>query len=437
MRGGESLVPMTHDMLKRIFDEATPDFSARICPNASPADLDPRAIQWFRAAWRRKSNLAALDSVGDGQLLADAELVVDGGVTYAALALLGTPQALSRHLPQAEVIFEYRPNENAIAYSTRSETNRFFLYADDLWQAINARNEMQQFRDGMFVRNIPAFNEDVVREAVLNAVSHRDYQVAGSVFVRQSPRRLEVVSPGGFPPGISADNILWRQEPRNRRIAAALAKCGLVERSGQGANLMYRESIVEGKALPDFTDTDEHQVSIAFRGEIHDPALLRFLEQIGKETSASFGVEDLLVLDLVRRDKPIPERLKEKLQALVGQRLIERVGRGRGTHYILSWRFYGFAGKRGVYTRKKGLDRDTNRAILLKHIQDNHAKGSALAELLQTLPHLTRGAVRALLYGLQSEGLIHHTGQTRSSLWYTGPGTDGTESQLAEDSDPG
>jgi len=52
-------------------------------------------------------------------------------------------------------------------------------------------------------------------------------------------RRLEIVSPGGFPPGITADNLLWRQAPRNRRVAEVLAKCDLVERSGQGANLMF------------------------------------------------------------------------------------------------------------------------------------------------------------------------------------------------------
>jgi ATP-dependent DNA helicase RecG len=53
MRAGESLVPMTSDMLKRIFDESGPDFSAEICKQASFADLDPAAIEQFRARWQR------------------------------------------------------------------------------------------------------------------------------------------------------------------------------------------------------------------------------------------------------------------------------------------------------------------------------------------------------------------------------------------------
>src|SRR5690606_2805680 len=55
MRGGESLVPMTADMLKRIFDEAQPDFSAEVCAGAEFADLDAGAIEMFRSRWSAKA----------------------------------------------------------------------------------------------------------------------------------------------------------------------------------------------------------------------------------------------------------------------------------------------------------------------------------------------------------------------------------------------
>lgn len=115
MRAGESLVPMTPDMLKRIFAEAGPDFSAEICTGATLADLDPQAIGNLRMLWRRKSGNAALDRLDPDQSLADAELVVDG-VTYAALVLLGTRQELGKHLAQAEVIFEYRASPASIPF---------------------------------------------------------------------------------------------------------------------------------------------------------------------------------------------------------------------------------------------------------------------------------------------------------------------------------
>src|SRR5439155_11707415 len=128
------------------------------------------------------------------------------------------------------------------------------------------RNDVQHYQDGLFMWDVPTFNERVVREALLNAVGHRDYRSGGSVFVRQFPRKLEIVSPGGLPNGITLANILWRQLPRNRRIAEALSRCGLVERSGQGMDRMFEGCIRESKPRPDFTGTDDYQVSVTLHG---------------------------------------------------------------------------------------------------------------------------------------------------------------------------
>ena len=75
MRSGESLVPMSQDQLKRIFDESVPDFSAQICPNVVLADLDERAINEFRARWIRKSGNQTLINLSVERLLIDAELI--------------------------------------------------------------------------------------------------------------------------------------------------------------------------------------------------------------------------------------------------------------------------------------------------------------------------------------------------------------------------
>jgi ATP-dependent DNA helicase RecG len=116
MRAHGSLVPMTPDMLKRIFDESGPDFSAEVCPRAAFGDLDSAAIGRFRTMWLRKSGNPALAKLSDRQLLADAELLIDGGVTHAALVLFATRQAMGRFLARAEVVFEYRSSEASVAY---------------------------------------------------------------------------------------------------------------------------------------------------------------------------------------------------------------------------------------------------------------------------------------------------------------------------------
>jgi ATP-dependent DNA helicase RecG len=170
------------------------------------------------------------------------------------------------------------------------------------------------YQQGFFAYDIPVLNESVGREAVLNAIAHRDYRLAGSIFVRQFPRRLEITSPGGFPSGITASDLLWRQLPRNRRLAEACAKCGLVERSGQGANRMYEESIKEGKPQPSFVGIDDFQVVLTLKGEIQNPDFLRFVEKLDRERLSSFTTEDLLVLDSIQRDEPIPDAFKELSQ---------------------------------------------------------------------------------------------------------------------------
>ena len=419
MRGGEDLIPMTPDQLQRIFAESSPDFSAEICTSAQLGDLDPNAMEILRRLWQSKSPNQDISARPIEQLLSDAELVVDGQVTYAALILLGKREALGKYLAQSEVIFEYRSNEAPGPAAERHEFRQGFLSVlDEIWRLIDLRNDRQSFQQGFFVWDVPTFNERVVREAVLNAVSHRDYRHGGSVFIRQYPRRIEIVSPGGFPPGITPDNILRQQNPRNRRIAEALSKCGLVERAGQGFDFIFSESIRQSKPLPDFSYTDAYSVSLILHGEIQDPEFLRFLEEIGQEKVTAFGINDFLVVDLVHREQPVPDDLQSRVNHLLEQGIIERVGRRRGVRLMLSRRFYRHIGKAGTYTRKRGLDRETNKELLLKHIRDNRKEGSQLKELVQVLPSLSYVQVQKLLQSLKHEGSIHKVGATKGARWY-------------------
>jgi len=424
MRQSEGLVPMTQEMLQGIFAEGQPDFSAQTCSGATLGDLDPRAVARFREKWLLKSKRAELRDMGVAGLLEDAELTIDGAVTFAALVLLGTGRALGRHLPQAEVVFEYRSNEGSIEYVQRKEYREgFLLFEDDLWQTINLRNDVFSFQDGLFRREIPAFNEGAVREAVLNAVCHRDYRLAGSTFVKQSPTSLRIDSPGGFPAGITPDNILERQSPRNRRLADALARCGLVERSGQGADRMFSAAVSEGKLPPDFSRGDEYLVSVVLHGQVQDEAFLRFLERVAAETQRPLHLDDLLVLDAIHREQDVPSRVKGRAQELLSLGALERVNR---KSLVLAKRFYVAKGRPGEYTRRKGLDRETRKALLLRHIRDAGEKGAPLEELAQVLPDASRNELKTLLRELKESSAAHVEGVKRGARWHHGPSTSTT-----------
>lgn len=423
MRSGESLVPMTPDRLKVIFAEEHVDFSAEECAGASDVELDENAIERFRSAWARKSGNRLLVDRPVDQLLSDAGLVRSGRVTYAGLILLGTAVTIKRFLPQSEIVFEWRDSENRVEYQDRREFREaFFLVEDRLWETISLRNTIQQFQDGLFRRDIPTFNEAAAREAILNAICHRDYQAHGSTFVRQFPNALSITSPGGFPAGVTVENILFKQSPRNRLIAETLARVGLVERSGQGVDVMFKSSIEEGKRPPDFSNTDDFHVEVTLRGSVDDPQFLRFLEKVGAETGCDFSVLDLVVLDRINREDDVPADLRPRLKLLEGSGVIEHVGAGRGTRYLLSKRFYDFLGRGSVYTRRRGLDRETNKELLLRHIERNLKKGSTRGELSGVLPGLTAEQIKKLLQELKRDGRAYPVGVTRSARWFPGSG---------------
>ena len=419
MRSGESLVPMSADQLKAIFNETGPDFSAEVCPGLKIEHLDLSAIEVFRRRWAMKSGTQSVSATSPEQLLRDAELILDDGITYAAAILFGSRPALSRFLGQAELVYEYRGHEGEIRSADRAEYREgFFQIYEELWNKLNSRNERQSLQDGLFRREIPTFNEIVVREALLNAVCHRDYRLSGSIFVRQYPRKLEIISPGGLPAGVTVDNILKKQAPRNRRLAEAFNRCGLVERSGQGLDIIYQECLREAKALPDFTGTDDYQVFLTLNGQIQEPKFLQFLEKVGNETQRSIFLDDLLALNAIYTDSTVPDDVRYRLPKLVEDGLLERFGRGRGRRFVLARRFYTFLGEKGTHTRATGLDRDTNKALILAHLRKHKKVGAPLSELKQVLPALSQGQLQKILQEMKNDGKIFVKGQTRGAKWF-------------------
>ena len=413
---GDSLIPMPEDIRRRIYEEAGIDFSSSICPSANLNDLDETAVEAFRTAWIEKSGNRRIQSLSVEQLLRDCEAITDDGITYAALILFGKRETLGKYLPQAEIIFEYRSSDASGPASQRENFRvGFFSCYDRLWDLINLRNDKQHYQEGFFVYDIPTFNERVVREAILNAISHRNYQMGGSVFIRQYRDRLVVESPGGFPVGISLDNILDRQSPRNRRIAEILALCGLVERSGQGMNLIYELSIKEAKQLPDFAGTDDNFVSITLNGLVLDTRMLSVINQIGNDRLETLSTSDFLVINALYHETILPEGLRPRLGRLTELGIVEHVGRNK---YVLARSLYTAVGKSGVHTRIVGLDRETNKELLLKHIHKNGSNGTPYNELQQVLPGQNRNQIQVLMRELRREGRVYCQGKTRSARWF-------------------
>jgi len=414
MRAGEELVPMTPDMLRRIFDESGPDYSAEICPKATMADLDTAAIAAFRRRWVERSQNKALAKRTPERLLQDAELLAPAGITYAALILLGTRAALGRFLAQAEVIFEYRSNKRPGPANQREEFRQgFLLFYDKIWELVNLRNDQQHYQDGLVMHAVPTFSEQAVREALLNAVSHRDYRHPGSVFIRQFPRHIEIDSPGGLPAGITPEIMLDRQFPRNRRIAETFYRCGIVERAGQGVDRIVEECINHGQSLPDYAKSDAYQVSLILDGELRDASLVRFLSRIDPQVMAPLDAHDLLALRAAALGKHMPKDLQQRAAQLLAAGLLERT---RGGKYMPA---RAFLDGTGAFHEER--PRDMAAKKLLAFLHEHAAQGCSMEELMPEVPELSRSTIKRVLADLRDHGKAHSAGAHSQTRWFPGP----------------
>ena len=117
---------------------------------------------------------------------------------------------------------------------------------------------------------------------------------------------LEITNPGGFPYGVNIGNLLTvNSSPRSRLMAEVIEKTGLIERSGQGVDLMFSNCVKEGKPLPDYSASDDYQVDLRLYGVIPDEAFFLFVKEIqhNKEVANRLNAFDWLTLHYVKEGK--------------------------------------------------------------------------------------------------------------------------------------
>ena len=289
------------------------DFSAKVCPEAKKSHLSKEAIQVLRKLLVEKRGDSFFQNMPDMKLLRHLGLVhKEGsryGITYAALILLGTEEALATLLPNCEISYEYRRKEGQIHHDERKDYQKAFLLCFDLiWEKINAHNRVIPLHMGLWKDEIPNIDEKVVREAILNAVCHREYTEPNQIFIRQSPDRIVVESPGSLPEGVTLENILDVFVHRNRKLAEIFQQLGFVERAGQGVDRMFHLSIRQGKGKPVFQVEGLPFVRLILPTKIQDPKFIQFLKRAVSERNLSLSLEDLLLLENLRQGIPVSEK---------------------------------------------------------------------------------------------------------------------------------
>lgn len=420
MRVGEELRPMSDEVLKSIWLEQESDFSAEVCEDTSIEDLSDEAIDILKKKYAAKQKNPAFITLSNEQVLSDLHLVFNGKLTYAALILCGKEESLRRFLPQSRIVLGYRKTESLIPYNNRTEYLKpFYIMIDQLWHDINLRNDKIDINEGSYIFNIPFFNEEVIREAINNAVAHRDYRGTSETFILQYQDKLVVKNMGGFPKGVTQDNLLRIQStPRNRLLADVLSKTGIVERSGQGVDKIFRNMISEGKEEPDYSHSDAFRVELHLSSIVKDVAFAQFIESEQRELPEEnrLSVFEVLALNKIKEDKHanIEPAL---IESLLKRGMIEKRGKTSGIYYVLSKNYYEFAGKEGEYTRQVNWTAAQAWPVILSHFTTfNQAKMKDFEAMLQN--HMTRRQVKAMIEQLVKIGDLLKLGKG-SGTYYT------------------
>lgn len=370
MRVGEELKPMSDAMYLKILQESEPDFSEKICEGLTLEDLDEEAIRVMKQGYAQRWNKPEFVSTPTLQVLRDFALMnKDGLLTNAALILLGKSEAIRKHLYCNRVTVEYRLYHSMIEYTARQEFQEpLVLMVDSVWNYINqpASNPLQHYNDGFRIGDIPAFNREVVREAILNACCHRVMFIQSDVVVKQYPDQLIITNAGGFPVGVDVDNILTvNSMPRCKLITEVLQKAGFIEKSGQGVDKMFYHCLMDGKRLPDYSLTDEWQVCLRLPGEIKYPAFMLYARELQNTRPANnkLNVFDLLALFRASQGESQRHTDEVTLRKLIDERLLISAQDG----YKLSERYYEIAKNTAVDVI--GQDSDTKNVQLSDAIE--------------------------------------------------------------------
>ena len=421
MRVGESLREMDDAEYFSIISEQDPDFSARVCEGLKMEDLDGTAIEKMRDLIVKKRGKKDVATMPLGQLLSDLKLITEEGkLTYAALLLLGNEAAIGKYLPQANVVMEYRTSQSQVRYSAREEFRLpLFVAIDRIWAYVNqpACNPLLHVNNLPQILDCKAFNEETVREAVINAMIHRSLQIGADIFIKLYPDMLEISNPGGFPYGVNIGNILTvNSSPRSRLMTEVIEKTGLIERSGQGVDLMFSNCVKEGKPLPDYGASDDYQVDLRLYGVIPDDAFFLFVHEIvsNKELADQLNAFDWLTLHYVKEGKAeagFPESIGKLLE-------LGLIAEDSYWRYVLAPAYV--LKKPGVKIVAQRVDAKVLARVYYVIKRRGEAAMSDFVEALDGV--LTQKQVRTLIEGLCGDHLLSAHGNARATryVWSEG-----------------
>lgn len=428
----ECVAMLPHERQSHVSRIGLSDSSAQIVSGATAADFDPLERERLRQAIQSYGGDRVLLELDDDQLDATLGFTARTATgkrlpTLTGLLVIGREHALRELVSTHELAFQVLEREDVRV----NEFRRFPLLKMLEWLETNfkAYNPEREVQVGLFRVPVPKVDMGAFREAIANALVHRDYHKLGAVHVRFDDLGLTISNPGGLVEGVTLDNLLSTEpRPRNPQLADVMKRIGVVERSGRGVDKIYRGMLRFGRPRPDYGRTDVNSVILKLENVDADEVFLQLVVEQEK-AQGHLPINSLIVLSALRDQKRtgldelaalIQQDIslaKRTVEHLVEAGLVEAHGKTRGRTYTLSAAMYKAKGDKVAYTRQAGFSRLQNEQMVLSHVQHH---GQVQRQEVMDLCHMSKDQATRLLKALKDDGRLQQHGERRGA-YYTLP----------------
>lgn len=405
----------------------SPDFSGQILADSTIEDINVLEIYNLKEKLKVRDPKSSLPELEDMSFLRDLGLIKeDEGVdrlTIAGLLFVGKETAINRLLPQAEVIYLHYSADNMEEYDSRLDLKQPIISViDRLTEKIQNTNKIVNIQVGLFRLEVEDFSEKVFQEALLNALSHRDYLNMGAVYVKHYPDRIVIENPGAFPEGVNEKNIITHPStPRNKLIAETLQRLKYVQRTGQGVDIIYHEMISSGKPYPQYHEYNE-AVTLTIFSAIDDVNFVKFIASEQDKLQKILPLSELMILRYLTDNKriilseaqeltqlPLTETRKS-CNNLVRDGLIGLSGK----EYMLTAKVYDAIKSDVEYTQDTVIRYVKAKSLIEEYLQSAEFITN---EKIRELCGFTRNQVRRTVDKMLQEDILKMEGKGRSARY--------------------
>ncbi len=336
-----------------------------------------KLLQALRASDRVK---ASVKEKSDDELLDHYQLAQGQSLTNLGVLCLGR-QHHRAQLTTAPVIQfikydEHGQKVNKLVWDDHTLNPMELIEA--VWLEVPDFRERYELPDGLYRQNVPAFDEIVVRELLVNALVHRPYTQRGDIFLNLHPDRLEVVNPGPLPLGVTPQNVLHTTVRRNEHLARLFHDLKLMEREGSGFDKIFEVLLSQGRPAPELIETYD-RVQVTVRRRILKPEVIDFIAKA--DQTYQLTQRERIALGLLAQNDALTARelaitlelssveaLQPWLKRLLDWHLVQSSGRTQATRYFVDpglLRSLKFAGE----TTLKRIEPHRLAALVLEDLQ--------------------------------------------------------------------